>query len=119
LFFKVDSQMELEMTRDEMLADLAYARTLAEEGRQAPLVGGAYLIFFGVLIALCYLIQWAALTGALPIRQLDRDDLGNLRAAAFIGISCCGGVSKLPAAALFKPRRSVRLAGRDGSDPGR
>ncbi|MBX3428098.1 MAG: hypothetical protein KF779_00795 [Hyphomonadaceae bacterium] len=39
------------MTRDEMLADIAYARTLAEEGRHAPLLGGSYLLFWGVLNA--------------------------------------------------------------------
>ena len=55
------------MTRDEMLADLAYARTLAEEGRDAPLIGGSYLILFGALLGVCYLAQWGALTGALPI----------------------------------------------------
>lgn len=55
------------MTRDEMLADLAYARTIAEEGRHAPLIGGSYLIFFGVLVGVCYAIQWAALAGVLPI----------------------------------------------------
>ena len=38
------------MTREEMLADLAYARTLAEEGRHAPLIGGRYLVLFGALL---------------------------------------------------------------------
>ena len=55
------------MTRDEMLADIAYARTLAEEGRHAPLIGGSYLILFGALLGICYVAQWGALTGALPI----------------------------------------------------
>jgi hypothetical protein len=54
------------MSRDQMLDDLAYARTLAEEGRSAPLVGGAYLVLFGVMLAVCYVLQWAALVGALP-----------------------------------------------------
>ncbi|MGQ0532493.1 MAG: hypothetical protein ACT4OF_07360 [Caulobacteraceae bacterium] len=55
------------MTRDEMLADLAYARTLAEEGRNAPLIGGSYFVMFGVLLAICYSAQWAVLAGLLGI----------------------------------------------------
>jgi hypothetical protein len=55
------------MTRDEMLADLAHARTLAEEGRNAPLIGGSFSVFFGVLLTICYGLQWAVLTGAAPI----------------------------------------------------
>jgi hypothetical protein len=47
------------MTRDEMLADLAYARTLAEEGRHAPLLGGAYLVFWGLLNAAAFAAQFA------------------------------------------------------------
>lgn len=57
------------MTRDEVLADLAYARTLAEEGRHAPLIGGAYFVLFGVLLAVCYVAQWAVLSQTLAIPQ--------------------------------------------------
>jgi hypothetical protein len=53
------------MTRDEMLADLAYARTLAEEGRHAPLLGGAYLFFWGVLNAIAFSAHWAILDGRI------------------------------------------------------
>lgn len=51
------------MTREELLSDLSYARTLAEEGRQAPLIGGSYLVLFGVLLAAAYVAHWAVLTG--------------------------------------------------------
>lgn len=54
------------MTRDEMLADLAYARTLAEEGRHAPLLGGAYLVFWGVLNAIAFAAQFGIFQGFLP-----------------------------------------------------
>jgi hypothetical protein len=54
------------MTREEMLQDIAYARTLAEEGRNAPLIGGAYFVWFGVLLAACYAMQWAVLNGLTP-----------------------------------------------------
>jgi hypothetical protein len=54
------------MTREELLSDLAYARTLAEEGRQAPLIGGSYLVLFGVLLATAYVAHWAVLNGLAP-----------------------------------------------------
>ncbi len=55
------------MTREELLSDLAYARTLAEEGRHAPLLGGAHLAFWGVLNAVAFASQWAILEGWLPM----------------------------------------------------
>ncbi len=54
------------MTRDEVIADIAYARTLAEEGRHAPLLGGPYLLFWGVVNAIAFGIQFAIIEGALP-----------------------------------------------------
>ncbi|MCR6644788.1 MAG: hypothetical protein NVV62_09865 [Terricaulis sp.] len=53
------------MTRDEMLADLRYARALAEEGRQAPLISGRYLVLFGGLLCVTYLAHWALSTGVI------------------------------------------------------
>jgi hypothetical protein len=55
------------MTRDEMLADLAYARTLAEEGRNAPLLGGSYLVFWGVLNAIAFAAQFGIFQGFVPL----------------------------------------------------
>jgi hypothetical protein len=66
LYFKVHA-LEAPMTRDEMLADLAYARTLAEEGRHAPLLGGSYLVFWGVLNAIAFAAQFAIFEGLLPL----------------------------------------------------
>lgn len=51
------------MTREQLLDDLTYARTLAEEGRHAPLIGGAFLILFGVLLAIAWTAHWALITG--------------------------------------------------------
>lgn len=53
------------MTREEILSDLAYARTLAEEGRHAPLLGGPHLMFWGVLNAIAFTAHWAQLSGFL------------------------------------------------------
>jgi hypothetical protein len=54
------------MTREELMQDLAYARTLAEEGRHAPLLGGAYLMFWGGLNALAFVGHFSILEGYLP-----------------------------------------------------
>jgi hypothetical protein len=54
------------VTREELLQDLAYARTLAEEGRQAPLIGGGFLVLFGVLLTIAYSAQWAVLASFIP-----------------------------------------------------
>lgn len=53
------------MTREEILSDLAYAKAVAEEGRQAPLIGGRYLVFFGLLLAITYVTHWAISTGVV------------------------------------------------------
>lgn len=55
------------MTREELLSDLAYARELAEEGRHAPLLGGAYLTFWGVLNAVAFAAQYGILAGWIPL----------------------------------------------------
>lgn len=57
------------MTRDEMLADLAYARTVAEEGRNAPLLGGSYLLFWGLLNGTAFAAHYAILEGVLPLME--------------------------------------------------
>lgn len=50
-----------------MLQDLAYARSLAEEGRHAPLLGGAYLSFWGALNAAAFIAHWCVLEGYGPL----------------------------------------------------
>lgn len=50
------------MTRDEIAQDLSYVRALAEEGRNAPLVGGSIVVYFGVILAVAYGLQWAFIT---------------------------------------------------------
>jgi hypothetical protein len=74
------------VTREELLQDLAYARTLAEEGRHAPLLGGAYLIFWGVLNAVAFTAHWAVLEGRLPLAN------GAAFAAVWIGYGIIAGI---------------------------
>jgi hypothetical protein len=53
------------MSPRDLADDLAYVRTIAEEGRQAPLLGGSFFIFWGVLNAVAWSAQWALLHGLL------------------------------------------------------
>jgi hypothetical protein len=76
----------LAVTREELIQDLAYARTLAEEGRQTPLIGGSYLVLFGVLLAIAYGAQYAGLAGMLP-----RDQIGFI----WIGFGACALIGSL------------------------
>ncbi len=74
------------MTREEMLQDLAYARTLAEEGRHAPLLGGSYLVFWGVLNAAAFSAHWGVLEGYVPYMN------GAAFAAVWIAYGVIAGV---------------------------
>lgn len=47
------------MTRKEALDDLEFIRTLAEEGRAAPLLGGAHMAAFGALTAAALAMHFA------------------------------------------------------------
>jgi len=55
---------------DEMKAirdDIAFMRALAEEGRQAPLLGGGILVSAGAIFGLASLLQWAIGTNILRL----------------------------------------------------
>lgn len=47
------------MSPREIAEDLDYVRTLAVEGRHAPLLGGPFLVFWGVLNGIAYGLHWA------------------------------------------------------------
>lgn len=52
------------MTAD---TDLEYLRSIAESGRQAPLLGGRFFVWWGVLAAIALLVHWSIVVGALPV----------------------------------------------------
>lgn len=95
------------MTREELLQDVAYARTLAEEGRQTPLVGGAYLVLFGVLLAVCYTAQYFALMGAMDTNQIGWIWMG-FGAGALIGSLALRGRTKSMPGASSAANRADR-----------
>jgi hypothetical protein len=56
----------METTMDMSNEDLARLRSIAEEGRAAPLLGGAHLLLWGGAMTIALLINWAVADGMLP-----------------------------------------------------
>lgn len=51
------------MTRDTLMEDLEFVRSMAEAGQEAPLVGGRFLAMWGGLTAAALIGQWAYISG--------------------------------------------------------
>ena len=60
------------MSRDELLSDLNYVKTMAEEGAQTPLLGGRIGLMWGILMSLTFIGHWAFVSGhtGLPNQYL-------------------------------------------------
>lgn len=54
-------------SNDDLASDLAYVRSLAEEGRDTPLVGGLYYVIWGGLMGLAALIVYLHLIDVIAI----------------------------------------------------
>lgn len=50
------------MTEDSR-DDLAFVREMTEAGRSAPLLGGRFFVFYGLLLPIAYCVQWMVLDG--------------------------------------------------------
>lgn len=46
----------------DLAGEIAYVKTLAEEGRNAPLIGGVFYLIWGVLLAAACLLTWLRVT---------------------------------------------------------
>ncbi|MEE9433404.1 MAG: hypothetical protein V3V15_04110 [Sphingorhabdus sp.] len=55
------------MTQTEILEDLDYVKTLAEEGRHAPLLGGRIGLWWGCLLIVTLFVHYLALLGKGPL----------------------------------------------------
>jgi hypothetical protein len=47
--------------------DIAFMRALAEEGRQAPMLGGGVLVAAGIVFGLASVLQWSTMVGVLNV----------------------------------------------------
>jgi hypothetical protein len=67
LYFVFQSYLEEVMTQADAASpdDLAYVRHLAESGARAPLIGGRFMAWWGLLIAVAYTAQHLALNGVI------------------------------------------------------
>lgn len=57
----------MQSQQQDLSDELAYVRSLAEEGRHAPLVGGINYVIWGALIGTAALFQYAQLAGYLAL----------------------------------------------------
>lgn len=57
------------MTKADILNDLDYVKTLAEEGRNAPLLGGRIGLMWGLLLAITFTGHWFIASGAAGLHQ--------------------------------------------------
>ena len=55
------------MLNQNVIDDLKYARDLAQEGVNTPLVGGRIGLMWGILLAIVFFAQWAVLSKVLTI----------------------------------------------------
>lgn len=58
------------MTKAEILGDLEYVRAMAEEGRNAPFIGGRIGIWWGVLLCITLFFHWLVLTGKTGLSEV-------------------------------------------------
>lgn len=71
--------------QNSLADDLAYMKTMAEQGRTAPLVGGRFGLWWGVLTAAVLLGHWLVMTGRAGVGP-------NMLAFLWIGYGVIGGL---------------------------
>ena len=47
--------------------DLAYLRSVTEQARSAPLLGGRFLVMWGILLSGAYACHWAIMSGVVGL----------------------------------------------------
>jgi hypothetical protein len=83
--------------------DITFMRTMAEQGRRGPIIGGAFLAAAGLVFGSTAFVQWGWQTGALPQGGLTIFDLW---AGADIGFTLIWVVLLLRLRAHFKQGES-------------
>lgn len=86
------SETQTQKTGPDLASELAYVRSLAEEGRDAPLVGGIYYVIWGGLMGAASLTAFLMLTGVLPLGP----------AGAFLPWVAAGGLGWLCSMMLWR-----------------
>jgi len=55
------------MTDSEILNDIDYIKSLAEEGRNSPLLSGRIGLWWGILLSITLMTHWASLEHIIPL----------------------------------------------------
>ncbi|MBT8143773.1 MAG: hypothetical protein KJO55_03670, partial [Gammaproteobacteria bacterium] len=92
------------MEQQQVLADLEYAKTLAEDGVKSPLVGGRFGLMWGVLLVITFTVQWAFLSGTV---ELPQHYLGFL----WLGFGVVGGIGTFLLDRSLRDKPGLRSVG--------
>jgi hypothetical protein len=95
---------------DSTHEDLRYVRQLAESGAHAPLLGGRFMVWWGILATAAYIAHHLALNGTIG-------DGGSIFAIIWIGFSATGGVGQLALARGMPAKAGAGSAGNRASRP--
>jgi hypothetical protein len=90
-YFVLQSSLEdvMTATADTAQEDLRYVRELAESGAHAPLLGGRFMAWWGLLLTIAYMLQHFALSGAIG------DGRGAVYGFIWGGFGLLGGLGQL------------------------
>lgn len=92
------------MTKADILSDLEYVKTLAEEGRNAPLLGGRLGVMWGVLLAVTFTGHWLIASGAAELPQ-------KWLMVLWIGFGLCGGIGSTILGKSISSKAGIATAG--------
>jgi hypothetical protein len=94
------------MSPQNLREDLAFVRTLAEEGASAPLLGGRFMVFWGVLVSATLLTHWAIVTDRLaaPTAWLFWIWLGMSIGGGLVSLLLGASISRAPGASAANNR---------------
>ena len=93
---------------DSTHEDLSYVRHLAESGAHAPLLGGRFMAWWGLLLTAAYIAHHLALSGAIG-------DGKSIFAIIWIGFSALGIVGQLALARSMPAKAGAGSAGNRAS----
>jgi len=88
--------------------DIAYVRRLAESGAHAPLIGGRFLAWWGLLIAAAYVAQHQAIHGLLG-------QSSSIFAIIWMSFGILGGIGQMVLARTVKDKAGAGSAGNRAS----
>ena len=59
-----------------LASEIAYVKTLAEEGRNAPLIGGVFYLIWGVTLAIACFLTWLRATDVAGVPDFIGGQIG-------------------------------------------